>query len=64
MGPVLLLGIGLVAGAITSCFTMWLLARRKPCDFHGDVSRKLRSMVGRGILPGHVWEQIVRDFRE
>ena len=64
MGPVLLLGIGLVAGAITSCFTMWLLARRKPCDFHGDVSRKLRSMVGRGILPGHVWEQIVRDFRD
>jgi|GEM_PF-2033456 len=63
MDPLIALVLGVFVGSLLSGCLVWMTTRP---DRHQSVSeplRVLRGMVGKGILPSHVWEQVSRELR-
>ena len=64
MDPLICLALGAIVGSLASGFLVWLttsLTKRESPD--ADYAKLLRNLVGRGILPSHVWEQLSRELR-
>ena len=63
MDPLIALLLGVFIGSLISGVLVWLTTRPDRLYSNSEPLRILRGMVGKGILPSHVWEQVSRQMR-
>lgn len=63
MDPLICLILGALLGSLVSGLLVWLATKPDQGKKSTDPYKVLRDFVGRGILPGHVWEQVSRELR-
>ena len=63
MDPLIALLLGVFVGSLFSGCLVWWTTRPDRAQSISDPLRVLRGMVGKGILPSHVWEQVSRELR-